>query len=71
MGEREITVITEEPSDEFFEQTLDDLNDDELSSFVSTDTTIEKTLKAAKRRRAEKRLERLRLREELGDYDLD
>ncbi len=71
MGEREITVITEEPSDEFFEQTLDDLNDDELSSFVSTDTTIEQTLKAAKRRRAEKRLERLRLREELGDYDLD
>ena len=71
MGERETTVIIEEPSDEFFEQALDDLNDDELSSFILTDTATEKALKAAKRRRAEKRLEILRLREELGDYDLD
>ena len=53
MGERETTVITEEPSDEFFEQALDDLNDDELSSFVLTDTATEKALKAAKRRQAE------------------
>ena len=71
MGERETSVITEEPSDEFFEQALDDLNDDELSAFDLTDTATEKALKAAKRRRAEKRLEILRLREELGDYDLD
>ena len=71
MGERERTVITEEPLDEFFEQALEDLNDDELSPFVLTDTATEKALKAAKRRQAEKRLEILRLREELGDYDLD
>jgi hypothetical protein len=71
MGERETTVITEEPLDEFFEQALEELNDDELSPFVLTDTATEKALKAAKRRQAEKRLEILRLREELGDYDLD
>ena len=71
MDERETTVITEEPLDEFFEQGLEDLNDDELSPFVLTDTATEKALKAAKRRQAEKRLEILRLREELGDYDLD
>ena len=51
MGERETTVITEEPSDEFFEQALDDLNDDELRSFVLTDPATEKALKAAKARR--------------------
>ena len=71
MGERETTVITEEPLDKFFEQALEDLNDDELSPFVLTDTATGKALKAAKRRQAEKRLEILRLREELGDYDLD
>ena len=71
MGERETTVMNEEPSDEFFEQALDDLHDDELTSFVLTDTATEKALKAAKRRQAEKRLEILRLREELGDYDID
>ena len=71
MGERETTVITEEPLDEFFEQALEDLNDGELSPFVLTDTATGKALKAAKRRQAEKRLEILRLREELGDYDLD
>ena len=71
MGERETTVMTEEPSDEFFEQALDELQDDDLSDFVLADTATEKALKASKRRQAEKRLEILRLREELGDYDLD
>ena len=35
------------------------------------EAVTEKALKAAKRRRAEERLEMLRLREELGDYDLN
>jgi hypothetical protein len=35
------------------------------------EAVTEKALKAEKRRRAEERLEMLRLREELGDYDLD
>ena len=35
------------------------------------EAATEKALKAETRRRAEERLEMLRLREELGDYDLE
>jgi len=42
-----------------------------LDSLDFAEAVTEKALKAAKRRRAEERLEMLRLREELGDYDLD
>jgi hypothetical protein len=71
MGERDTTAVTEEPADEFFEPGLGELADEDFESLDFAEAVTEKALKAAKRRRAEERLEMLRLREELGDYDLD
>jgi hypothetical protein len=71
MGERDTTAVTEEPADEFFEPGLGELTDEDFESLDFAEAVTEKALKAAKRRRAEERLEMLRLREELGDYDLD
>jgi hypothetical protein len=71
MGERESTVVTEEPVEEFFDPVMAELDDEEFESRDFAEAVTEKALKAAKRRRAEERLEMLRLREELGDYDLD
>jgi hypothetical protein len=71
MGERESTVVTEEPAEEFFDPAIAELDDEEFESLDFAEAVTEKALKAAKRRRAEERLEILRLREELGDYDLD
>lgn len=56
-------------AEDLFEPVLGDFSEeafDGLSTFSS-----EKQRLAAKRRRAERRLEELRLREELGDYDLE
>ena len=50
---------------------MGELADDDFESLDFAEAVTEKALKAAKRRRAEERLEMLRLREELGDYDLD
>ena len=71
MGERDTTAVTEEPAEEFFEPGLGELPDEDFESLDFAEAVTEKALKAAKRRRAEERLEMLRLREELGDYDLD
>jgi hypothetical protein len=71
MGERDTTAVTEEPAEEFFEPGLGELTDEDFESLDFAEAVTEKALKAAKRRRAEERLEILRLREELGDYDLD
>ena len=71
MGERDTTAVTEEPAEEFFEPGLGELADEDFESLDFAEAVTEKALKAAKRRRAEERLERLRLREELGDYDLE
>jgi hypothetical protein len=71
MGERDTTAVTEEPAEEFFEPGLGELTDEDFESLDFAEAVTEKALKAAKRRRAEERLEMLRLREELGDYDLD
>jgi hypothetical protein len=71
MGERDTTAVTEEPAEEFFEPGLGELADEDFESLDFAEAVTEKALKAAKRRRAEERLEMLRLREELGDYDLD
>ncbi len=70
MGERETNAVTEEPADDFFEAT-GELSDEDFESLDFAEAVTEKALKAAKRRRAEERLEMLRLREELGDYDLE
>ena len=71
MGERDTTAVTEEPAEEFFEPGLGELTDEDFESLDFAEAVTEKALKAAKRRQAEERLEMLRLREELGDYDLD
>ena len=71
MGERDTTVVTEEPAEEFFEPGMSELAEADLESLDFAEAVTEKAQKAAKRRRAEERLEMLRLREELGDYDLD
>ena len=71
MGERDTTGTTESPTEELFEQALRELDDDDFEAMDFAEAVSEKALKAEKRRRAEERLEMLRLREELGDYKLD
>ena len=71
MGERDRTVVTEDSAEDMFEPGLGELSEDDFESLDFAEAVTEKALKAAKRRRAEERLEMLRLREELGDYDLD
>ena len=71
MGERDRTVVADESTDDVFEPSLNELSDEQFESIDFAESVTEKALKAAKRRRAEERLEVLRLREELGEYDLD
>ena len=71
MGESDTTAVTEEQAEEFFEPSLGELAYEDFESMDFAEAVTEKALKAAKRRRAEERLEMLKLREELGDYDLD
>ena len=71
MGERDRTVVAEDSAEDMFEPGLGELSEDDFESLDFAEAVTEKALKAAKRRRAEERLEMLRLREELGDYDLD
>lgn len=71
MGEKDTAAVTEEPAEEFFEPGLSERADEDLESLDFAEAVTEKALKAAKRRGAEERIETLRLREELGDYDLD
>ena len=71
MGERDTTAVTEELAEDFFEPGLGELVDEDFEPLDFAEAVTEKALKAAKRRRAEERLEMLKLREELGDYDLD
>ena len=71
MGERDTTAVKEEPAEEFFEPGMSELAEEDLESLDFAEAVTEKALKATKRRRAEERLEMLRLQEELGDYDLD
>ena len=69
--DRDRTVVTEDSAEDMFEPGLGELSEDDFESLDFAEAVTEKALKAAKRRRAEERLEMLRLREELGDYDLD
>ena len=71
MGERDRTVVADDSTDDVFEPGLSELSDEQFESIDFAESATEKALKAAKRRRAEERLEVLRLREELGEYDLD
>jgi hypothetical protein len=68
MGDRNQESAPDSVED-LFEPVIGDFSEEAyngLSTFSS-----EKQRLAAKRRRAERRLEELRLREELGDYDLE
>jgi hypothetical protein len=69
MAERNQDSISAEPDDDLFEPMLGDVDEDELSQLVPISS--EKQRLAAKRRRAEQRLEERRLRDELGYYDLE
>lgn len=69
MGERHQETHSSEPLDELFEPAIGDLNEEELSTLAPISS--EKRRLADKRRRAEQRLEEKRLRDELGDYDLE
>ena len=71
MGERDRTVIADDSTDDVFEPGLSELSDEQFESIDFAESVTEKALKAAKRRRAEERLEVVRLRVELGEYDLD
>ena len=75
MGERQQTGSNDsEQGDDFLDALGGDFIDDELGGFDEGDETDKSGSKqglAEKRRRAEQRLEALRLREELGDYDFD
>ena len=71
MGERDTSVATEGSTEELFDPALSELEDDDFEALDFAEAVTDKALNAEKRRRAEERLEMLRLREELGDYDLD
>ena len=68
MEERNQERATDDVIEDFFEPMLTEMTDEEFDSLTAQPTG--KQLLAAKRRRAEQRLEERRLREELGDYDL-
>ncbi len=69
MGERNQEPTQQEPIEDVFEPMLGDLSDDDLLDFAPPSS--DKQRLAEKRRRAEKRLEEKRLRDELGYYDLE
>ncbi|MFT4824366.1 MAG: hypothetical protein ACI9DH_001556 [Halioglobus sp.] len=69
MGERNQEPVTAEPLDDMFEPALGELIDEEFEELIPVSS--ERRCLADKRRRAEQRLEEKRLRDEIGDYDLD
>lgn len=72
MGERNQTRENDnESSEEFFDGIAGDFIDDDFEELDASEAVSEKAALANKRRRAEQRLEALRLRDELGDYDFD
>lgn len=72
MGERNQTHSKDNDSaDDMFDPMLSDFGDDDFEDLEASAQLDSKASLAAKRRRAEQRLEALRLREELGDYDFD
>ena len=68
MGERKQDSSTSENLEELFEPAMGDVSEEVLQDLVPFSS--EKRRLVEKRRLAEQRLEERRLREELGDYDL-
>ena len=72
MGERTATHSEDSVSSEDFLEPLMEGLDDELPDVMDdAKISICRPSLAEKRRRAEKRIETLRLREELGDFDFE
>ena len=69
MGERNQEPALSEPFDDVFEPPLGELTEENFHELAPLSS--EKQRLAQKRRRAEQRLEEKRLRDELGDYDLE
>ena len=69
MGERNQEPATSDALEDIFEPVLGDLTEQDFQELAPIST--EKQRLAEKRRRAEQRLEEKRLRDELGDYDLE
>ena len=68
MGERSQEPSTTESLDDMFEPALGDLSEEVMQELAPLSS--EKQRMVQKRRLAEQRLEERRLRDELGDYDL-
>lgn len=68
MGERNQESSATEPLDDLFEPAIGDISEEMLQDLVPLSS--EKQRMVQKRRLAEQRLEEKRLRDELGDYDL-
>ena len=68
MGERKQDSSTSENLEDLFEPAVADVSEEVLQDLVPISS--EKRRLVEKRRLAEQRLEERRLREELGDYDL-
>jgi hypothetical protein len=69
MGERNQEHGTTEVIDDIFEPGLGELSEEDLRELAPISSA--RRCLAEKRRRAEQRLEEKRLRDELGDYDLE
>lgn len=69
MGERNQEPATQDSLEDLFEPLLGDMSDEVFQDMAPVST--EKQRLVEKRRLAEKRLEEKRLRDELGDYDLE
>ena len=68
MGERDVESSTSESMDDGYELGADDISEDMLQGIAPLSS--EKQQLVQRRRLAEQRLEEKRLRDELGDYDL-
>lgn len=68
MRERSPEPTAEDPLDDMFEPALSELVDEDLVELLPTSSTARSLTE--KRRHAEERLEAKRMRDELGDYDL-
>ena len=69
MGERNQESPSSEPAEDLFEPALGEMAEEEFEDLAPVSDG--KRLLAEKRRRAERRLEEKRLRDELGYYDLE
>ena len=68
MGERDLESSTSEAMDDGYEPGADDISEDMLRGIAPLSSDKQQLVQ--RRRLAEQRLEEKRLRDELGDYDL-